>query len=89
MEAKPHPLRNKIKSYVFKMEANGHLLKTKLVAQLSRLQGFGSCFYTVFTVQAYQTSQYMAAFISASGTALSQEVADSKMNVQSACALNT
>jgi hypothetical protein len=46
----------------------------------------------VFIVQAYQTSTVllsMVAFFSTSGAALSQEVADGKMNVQSACALNT
>jgi hypothetical protein len=52
--------------------------------------------YTTITVQAYQTSKKLlstwcraAAFFSASGAALSQEVADGKINVQSACALNT
>jgi hypothetical protein len=52
--------------------------------------------YTVFIVQAYEMSMEllstwccMAAFFSASGVVLSQEVADSKINVQSACALDT
>jgi hypothetical protein len=53
--------------------------------------------YTVFIVQAYQMSTELlgtwccaaAAFFSASGAALSQEVADGKIDVQSACALNT
>jgi hypothetical protein len=35
------------------------------------------------------SSGHAAVFFSAGGTALSQEVADSKINVQSACALNT
>jgi hypothetical protein len=50
----------------------------------------------MFIVQAHQTSMElltmwcsMAAFFLASGAALSQEVADGKINVQSACALNT
>jgi hypothetical protein len=52
--------------------------------------------YTLFIVQAYQTSTellstwcHAAAFFSASGEALLQEVPDGKMNVQSACALDT
>jgi hypothetical protein len=52
--------------------------------------------YTVFIVQAYQTSTELlrmwcraAAFFSASGADLSQEVADGKINVQSACAMGT
>jgi hypothetical protein len=50
----------------------------------------------VFIVQAYQTPTEIldtwcraAAFFSASGAALSQEVADGQINVQSACALDT
>jgi hypothetical protein len=35
-----------------------------------------------------RSSGRVAAFLSASGAALSQEVADGKINVQSACALN-
>jgi hypothetical protein len=35
------------------------------------------------------SSGQAAAFFSASGTALLQEVADSKINVQSACTLDT
>jgi hypothetical protein len=52
--------------------------------------------YTVFIVQAHQTSKELhstqrraAAFFSGRGVALSQEVADGKINVQSACDLNT
>jgi hypothetical protein len=48
----------------------------------------------VFIVQAYQTSTELlitwcrAAFFSTSGAALSQEVANGKINVKLACALN-
>jgi hypothetical protein len=52
--------------------------------------------YTVFIAQAYQTSTELlstwccaVAFFLVSGAALSQEVADGKINVQSACAVNT
>jgi hypothetical protein len=52
--------------------------------------------YTVFIAQAYQTFTELLitwrraqAFLTASGAALSEEVADGKINVQSACALNT
>jgi hypothetical protein len=52
--------------------------------------------YTVFIVHAYQTSTELlnkgcraAVFFSASGAALSQKVADGKINVQSDCALET
>jgi hypothetical protein len=52
--------------------------------------------YTVFIAQAYQPSTELlstwcraAAFFSASGAPLSQEVAEGKINVQSAYALNT
>jgi hypothetical protein len=51
---------------------------------------------TAFIVQAYQTSTELlnawcraATFFSASGAALSQEVADGKINIKSASALNT
>jgi hypothetical protein len=50
----------------------------------------------VFIAQAHEMSTELlstwrqaAAFLSASGAALSQEVADGKYNVQSHCALNT
>jgi hypothetical protein len=48
--------------------------------------------YKVFIVQAYQTSQYV---VPSGGTSLGKwrssfaESSDGKMNVQSACALNT
>jgi hypothetical protein len=51
--------------------------------------------YTVFIVQAYQTSTELLStwcraveFFSASGAALSQEAANGKINVQSVCALD-
>jgi hypothetical protein len=41
-----------------------------------------------YTMRASSTG-HVAAFFSASATVLSQEAADGKINVQSACALNT
>jgi hypothetical protein len=52
--------------------------------------------YTVFIAQAYQMSAELlstwcsaAALFSTTGAALSEEVTDGKINVQSACALHT
>jgi hypothetical protein len=47
MEAKSQPFRKKTKSLTFsKRKPWPNLLITKPEAQLSRLGGFGSCFYT-------------------------------------------
>jgi hypothetical protein len=58
------------------------------VCRIVREQWVYMSLYTVFIVHAYQTSQYVVSR-AASGAALSEVVADGKINVQSACAVNT